>query len=118
MTIRTHLGKRVVVGFLTFLACLSILFFVAVALAAAHLLTQVFVIALVVISALVPFALLQFLRCPRCGGPLGSLVAYFGPMASLARPITHCPFCGVHMDAHVEPQPTLQADAASPRGLT
>ena len=118
MTIRTHLGKHIDVGSLAFLVCLSILFFVAVGLTVAHLLTPTYVVALVVVSALVPFVLLRFLRCPRCGGPLGSLVAYFGPFASLAKRITHCPFCGVHMDAYVEPQPTVQADVASPRGLT
>lgn len=118
VTIRTHLEQRVIVGFLALFACLSLLFLVAVGLAVLNLLTPVLVVALVVALTLVPFVLLHFLRCPRCSGPLGSLIACFGPLASFARRITHCPFCGVHMDTHIEPQPTVQADTASPRGLT
>jgi hypothetical protein len=118
MTIRAHLGSQVVTGILAFLACQSALFLVAAGLALAELLTPTVVVAVIVASALLPFALLFFLRCPRCRGPLGSLVAHFGPFASLGKRISNCPFCGVSLDAHTELQPTVQADAASPRGLT
>jgi hypothetical protein len=37
-------------------------------------------------------------RCPRCSGPLSSLIAHFGPMRKLGRKIQFCPFCGVKMD--------------------
>jgi hypothetical protein len=37
-------------------------------------------------------------RCPRCSGPLSSLVAHFGPLRRFGRKVQCCPFCTVSMD--------------------
>ncbi len=51
-----------------------------------------------------PLAILHwYFRCPRCGGSIGSLVAYFGPLRFLAKPVKFCPRCGAGFDEQVAP---------------
>ena len=56
--------------------------------------------ALAVLTTLVLLfiALALRFRCPRCKGPLSSLVAHFGPFRGLGRKVQCCPLCSVPMD--------------------
>jgi hypothetical protein len=60
-------------------------------------------VAFLIAGALVFFgailAVVFMLRCPRCNGNLGSLVAHFGPLRKMSsRQANFCPFCGVKLD--------------------
>lgn len=101
MTIRAYLRRKVLWGASIFVVVLFGSLAVAYALAVNHTLNELGVVAIVVVPAVAPVILLFALRCPRCNGPLGSLVAYFGPFSGAAQSIKHCPFCGVCVDERV-----------------
>jgi hypothetical protein len=56
------------------------------------------VLALFVTLLLIVVVLAARFRCPKCSGPLSSLIAHFGPLRRLGRQVQCCPFCGVKMD--------------------
>jgi hypothetical protein len=41
-----------------------------------------------------------FVRCPRCNGNLGQLLAQTMAPGRLKTHVTHCPFCGVSFNDH------------------
>ena len=43
------------------------------------------------------------LKCPRCGGPLGSLAGYLGPLRRFGRNLNYCPFCATSLDDSAQP---------------
>ena len=42
------------------------------------------------------------IRCSRCRGNLGYLVAYSGGPMSVGRAVKYCPYCGVQIDESVD----------------
>jgi hypothetical protein len=58
----------------------------------------VLALALFVVLMLLFVVLAIRFRCPRCSGPLSSLVAHFGPLRRFGRKVQCCPFCTVRTD--------------------
>jgi hypothetical protein len=48
----------------------------------------------------VVIAQMFFVRCPRCNGNLGQLLAQTMAPGGLKTQVTHCPFCGVSFNDH------------------
>lgn len=62
------------------------------------------------VVAFVPFiaaaiAISFFVRCPRCGGNLGLLIARTLAPGCLRSAMSHCPCCGTRLDASSASEP-------------
>ncbi len=91
----THKTRRnLLMGFVAWLAFAGSIF------AAAELGARLLPLVLFVPFIGVVIAQMFFVRCPRCNGNLGQLLAQTMAPGSLKKQVKNCPFCGVDFNDH------------------
>jgi hypothetical protein len=92
--LRLKTRKNVWLGFLALLAFAGSMF------VAAH--WGVRLLPLVLFLPFIGIVIVQmfFVRCPRCNGHLGQLLAQTMALTRSKTHMTHCPFCGVSFNDH------------------
>lgn len=98
MTIRTFLASRfrklMLTGILAWLGCAAAGFA-----ASAGLVAEWFVFIPFTGFFLVVLLMLLWVRCPRCGGPLGYIAGFLNAKNRFyQRRANFCPYCGVNLD--------------------
>ena len=99
MTFRNVLKRKANIFFASMAAFYALA--IAAVFSVANVPTQIYALSFFALI-FAPLVILRwYFRCPRCGGSMGALVANFGPLRFLAKPVNFCPSCGVALDEQV-----------------